>query len=1191
MVIATGSALAQTPVAIQPPNLAAGVAGTLAGSASVSPSGHARYSIALTLPPGTAGVTPSLSLEYASQSGPTWMGHGWRIDGLSEVTRCPMTIVQDEFKRGISLTVEDQFCLDGQRLLRVSGTHGAAAEYRLQLDSFSKIVSFGSDTAKGPDSWEIRTKRGQIFTYGATTDATIEAQGVGKPVLAWALSRVKDQRGNYYDIQYVKTNDNRLGEYYPDRIRYTGNLSGSMVPYNTVSFVYEDRPDPWLGFVAGSRMTKSKRLTSIRTNVMTASDGSGGTLAREFRIAYLQNTRNGRSLVDHISDCNGTGACLPATSFTWTSRDLAANTFNASGSGNWGGPQALLTTNYAVNGDTSQQVKTQVTMGDFNGDGRADLARSDGSGAWTVCLSTGTNFSCQNWAGPAVITRDALTGDFNGDGLTDVAVYPKVDGPGNWTVCLSTGNGFNCSTWPGYGATNFYMPGMVNGALVGDFDGDGRDDIALSGYSSGSELLCKSIGTGFVGGTCQSYPGSNNFMYYPQHFTEEPFFQAFARNQMNGDIDGDGRTDVIHFVGRRSDPSVYPPGSWSAIRATDTRFVPFGIASTGQVMLDVESSPGETRFVDVTGDSYAPLGDIVTGFISDNVTSLPKAEFCRSDGTKLLACLTLPNVLASNSQISHVGDIDGDGRPDFIGNGGVCQSPLLALGPNNADQYGFSCEPWVNGTVTPNPVQTYYGDFNGDGRVDRATYSKTTMSTGYWAVQLAGHGGYQDLLSTVTNGVGQQTQFSYKGLYDPSVYLPGVLPTYPKANSKVVSPVVASMVVSNGVGAGLTTEYSYQASRSDLRGRGSLGFEVTKAIDKVKNITTTVTSSQDFPYIGMPMEQRSTQLNGVVLNLRTNTYDAFPTSGGAVFPYQKTSQTDKKDLDGSPISTTLASVNLGGIDAFGNVTDTTETVTSASGDESFSTHTVNTYLNQTTPWLLGLLSSSSTTKTAIQPSVYANSSPNLTLSGCVASVASSTPATLSCTLGNTGQAMTSSIAYTAGAGTTVVGPAACTASTTNCGTVTVTTNAASGTYAGTLRATPNPLGSSASYAYSLTVNPLGTTLTRSPTSLNWGTVTGTGVTKLVTVQNTGGASTTLTFAIAYTSGSFQMGNYSTALPQTTCTNGQTLGIGASCVVAVNFNPACTLHGQRNGTLTLSGTGAPSVAVSLAAYSNKTTLCN
>jgi len=78
--------------------------------------------------------------------------------------------------------------------------------------------------------------------------------------------------------------------------------------------------------------------------------------------------------------------------------------------------------------------------------------------------------------------------------------------------------------------------------------------------------------------------------------------------------------------------------------------------------------------------------------------------------------------------------------------------------------------------------------------------------------------------------------------------------------------------------------------------------------------------------------------------------------------------------------------------------------------------------------------------------------------------------------------------------------------------------------------------------------------------------------------------------MAYTSGSIGMGGYSTAVSGTSCTSGQTLGIGASCVIAVAFTPQCSAHGSRNANLNIQGTGATTVQVQLIVYSNKTTLC-
>jgi hypothetical protein len=72
---------------------------SLPGKSGVSTSGAATYSVPISVPPGTAGMSPSLSLDHNSQSGASsgWLGAGvagvgWSLSGLPAIGRCPRTV-------------------------------------------------------------------------------------------------------------------------------------------------------------------------------------------------------------------------------------------------------------------------------------------------------------------------------------------------------------------------------------------------------------------------------------------------------------------------------------------------------------------------------------------------------------------------------------------------------------------------------------------------------------------------------------------------------------------------------------------------------------------------------------------------------------------------------------------------------------------------------------------------------------------------------------------------------------------------------------------------------------------------------------------------------------------------------------------------------------------------------------------
>jgi hypothetical protein len=1135
-------ASAQTAVAIQPPNLVNAVAGAVPGAAGVGSAGAASYSVPIKLPPGTARMAPTLGLGYNSQGGEGLLGLGWSISGLSSITRCAATIAVDGATGRVGLDANDRYCLDGQRLLLVSGTYGATAEYRTEIDGISRVTSVGSDPAAGPSSWKVETRSGHILSYGTSSDSYVEASNGSansSKAMFWAVKRVEDRRGNYYVVDYLE--NTATGEHYPAQIRYTGNDAAGLAPYASVRFEYAaaTRPDVIVRYAGGSRALIMKRLDRISTWTGTAADGSGGTQASELRIGYTTSSSSLRSLVDTLTLCDGANHCLPATSFGWQQRTTADNNFAATGSGVWGGPNPI----YHTTQQFLPQVLQSVRMADMNGDGRMDLIKSNENGTWQVCLSTGSSFSCSNWAGPNGWTRDVVTGDFNGDGLTDL-INP---GGAATQVCLSSGSSFNCQTWPidGLGTSNSTLAQM--GASItfqaGDFTGDGIDDLMERTNLTGGNKLCRSTGVGF---DCTG-PGLSglfdpNILFYMEPENHCSLYTA-SWNPNTGDFNGDKRIDVL--VATYLDPACKSTSG----QAVDNSF---SLSTYGGTSAPVVTGLGKSLgFIDPPGTIMGDFnGDGLQDFMLQGLgaTFPGNMKLClsRGDGTGVECNDIVPTV---NAGFSTVADLDGDGRPDVLQGSSVCQVVSGTL----------SCAAW-SGPSSPGSTEVgpIYGDFNGDGKTDLAFLNK---STGQWRVALA-NGPVPDLLKSVANGLGHVTQFDYAGL-NTSVYTPGASVSYPKRNSHGGINVVSQVRVTNAQGGWLSTDYRYEANRIDLQGRGGLGFEKVRSIDTIRNVTSQTTVSQSFPTIGMPLEVTATQANGVVLSRTTSTLASIPTAGAAVYPYVSHSVTSGRDLNNAVLPEQVSDIPAGQVDAYGNVGTSTETLSDGSSGDVYMTTTTNTYESRPALWPPTVLRRSQVSKAATLPGV-APTPPLLALTACstATGTTSPTPASISCSLVNGSPTAATGITYGAPANTSATGPTSCVGGGTVCGTVTVTTSGSAGRYTGSVQIVPTPAGGAASLNVDLTVNATPPALALASCVNNGASISPVAATFTCVLRNDGQSAAT---SIAYAAAG------AAAVNGPTSCAGSTAHCGT--VTVTSGTAAGTYAGTLTATPTPSGSGA------------------
>ncbi|WP_144121077.1 S8 family serine peptidase [Catellatospora sichuanensis] len=252
-----------------------------------------------------------------------------------------------------------------------------------------------------------------------------------------------------------------------------------------------------------------------------------------------------------LGDVNGDGRDDLIT-FT---RGTSADVYVALSTGSAFGPaQQLWHTWFAAGNETP-------AVGDFNGDGRADIATfTRGSTADVyVATSDGTRFvgTAVKWsddfaAGDAV----PMVGDFDCNRVDDVVSFQRGTA-GAVSVATSSGNSFRSAvTWLRGFATGTHVP------AVGDFNGDGCDDVVEFYRGTWPQVQVALSAT---------VPFPYNSRTFAAPTTWHTDFAAGVDVPGVGDFTGEGRDDIIAFGrGYGADVHVAPATTsnrfWSSSR-------------------------------------------------------------------------------------------------------------------------------------------------------------------------------------------------------------------------------------------------------------------------------------------------------------------------------------------------------------------------------------------------------------------------------------------------------------------------------------------------------------------------------------------------------------------------------------------------------------------------------------------------
>ncbi|HVA46390.1 MAG TPA: FG-GAP-like repeat-containing protein [Pirellulales bacterium] len=476
---------------------------------------------------------------------------------------------------------------------------------------------------------------------------------------------------------------------------FAGNGDGSYQPattWNSVGaraaatgdFTADGKPD-----LVSSAYDFSTNTTSL---AVWLNDGHG-----LFTTSWSY-TVNGTGGAPVVADLNGDGKLdllVPASAAVLQGQAYVSQVlvFLGNGDGTFQTPLSYTVASSGLEG---------ATVGDFKGNGKPDIAVAAIGGVYVLLGNGDGTFQPAVSVFTASVVDSVSAGDFNQDGKADLLVTTEPSTSEVVTVLLSNGDGtFRTGQTID---TGFQGTG---GALVADFNGDGKLDFALS-----PRAVHLYLGNG--DGTFQTGP-----VYATATISGSSLITMAA-----ADVTGDGRTDLLtrstDFNVSGATFGVLLGQADGTLRAGRVYSLPHGGVTAGPPLaVDLRGS-GKPDLVAVQGAPDFSEYALVLVNDGDGTFQTNQYDF-RTDAEKQQGFRSVVNGFT-------VGDFTGDGIPDIVADvsdSSFTFSPqrVLLVGNGDGTFQAPRSTPLVNIYNTTVTVLRA-ADINGDGKRDLVTYSE-----------------------------------------------------------------------------------------------------------------------------------------------------------------------------------------------------------------------------------------------------------------------------------------------------------------------------------------------------------------------------------------------------------------------------------------------------------------------------------